>query len=87
MKVLELYEKSEFVYDTVNRGLCVLGNLFARYIYIYTLGLYIDSALTKKAIHVEQIYMQAANFGQTHGLFCSNHLTEHVCSGCLLVCG
>ena len=85
MKVLELYEKSEFVYETVNVRLGVLGNLFE--IYIDILGLYNDSALTKKAIQVEQIYMQAAQIGQTHGLFCSSHITEHVCSGSLLVCG
>ena len=41
----------------------------------------------KMIIQVEQIYMQAANSGQTQCLFCFNHNTEHVCSGSLLVCG
>ena len=87
MKVLQLYAKSEFVYDTVNVCLYVLGILFELYIYIYIRGLCNDSALTHKAIQVQQSYMQAANSGQTHGLFCSNHITEHVCSDSLLVCG
>ena len=67
-------------------GLC-FGGVWDPGKCINSLGLHNDSALTKKAIQAEQIYMQAANIGQTHCLFCFSHITEHVCSDSHHVCG